>query len=165
MSNSWMARLGICFPELNVHIQFCLRQNSGIPFSLQPAPAAEWSSLARQITIPGSFSNQQACLPCLNTLSSILTSSLTNYTRGYKISHPLCGVLCNFKWMLRTSTVEHMDRFMRIIAAVRLTFLLAFLNIIVTTWSLWKLIFFFNTLDTRSAFTPQRHLELADSII
>lgn len=26
------------FPELNVHIQLCLRQNSGIPFSPQPAP-------------------------------------------------------------------------------------------------------------------------------
>lgn len=26
------------FPELNVHFQLCLRQNSGIPFSPQPAP-------------------------------------------------------------------------------------------------------------------------------
>lgn len=58
--------------------------------------AVGWSTLVRQITIPGSFSNQQACLPCLNTLFSILTSSLTNYTLGYKISHPLYGVLCGF---------------------------------------------------------------------
>lgn len=127
--------------------------------------AAEGSSLVRQIMIPGSFSNQQPVSQCLNTLFFILTSSLTNYTLGYKISHILCGVLCSFDWMLRISTVEHMDRFIRITAAVRLGFLLAFLNIIVTTWSLWKQFFFFNTLDARSAFTPQGYLELADSII
>lgn len=90
---------------------------------------------SRQLLQPASMS------PCLNTLFSILTSSLTNYTLGYKISHPLCGVLCSFDWMWRISTVEHMDWFIWIIAAVRLGFLLTALNVIIITWSLWKQFF------------------------
>lgn len=119
----------------------------------QPLNAAEGSSLVRQITVPGCFSNQSSCLPCLNTHFCILTSSLTNDPLGYKISHPFCGVLCSPDWMLRVSTVEHMDWFRRIIAGVRLGFLLSSLNIIIRTRSLWKP--FFNASDSRSAFSPQ----------
>lgn len=33
----WPVWASARFPEVKVHIQFCLRQNSGIPFSPQPA--------------------------------------------------------------------------------------------------------------------------------